>query len=322
MDLGSLPRIDAGTLDRLMPMRHAVTALVDALRAGVLTGGDAMPRTVTGVSSGQLLYMPAEFGPYAGVKLASVAPGNADLDLPRISGLYVLLDSATLLPLALLDGAALTSLRTPAVSALAVDRLAVPGAARLVVFGTGPQAWRHVEAMRTVRPVGHVGVVGRDPGRTEAFLTRCRDAGLPADRVGNDAVRDADLVLCCTTAREPLFPGRLVPAHATVVAVGSHEPDAREVDTDLVCGSTLVVESRSTALREAGDILLPLAEGKLRPDAIAGDLAELVGGRVDTGRPVPRLFKSVGMAWQDLAVAAAAYERLRAAPDRAAARSG
>ncbi|MFF4060701.1 ornithine cyclodeaminase family protein [Streptomyces sp. NPDC001668] len=311
MDLGSLPRIDAGTLGRLVPMRAAVTAVEEALRSGVLATGDPVPRTVTDVRAGQLLFMPAESGPYAGVKLASVAPGNTAVGLPRIAGLYVLLDGETLLPLALLDGTALTSLRTPAVSAVAVDRLAVPEAARLVVFGTGPQAWRHVEAMRVIRPVSHVGVVARDAGRISAFLDRCRDAGVRATGVGPEAVRDADIVLCCTTARQPLFPGRLVPDHATVVAVGSHEPDAREVDTELVRRSTLVVESRPVALSEAGDILLPVGAGELGADCITADLSELVAGRVDTARPGPRLFKSVGMAWEDLAVAAAAYERLR-----------
>ncbi|MFF7337741.1 ornithine cyclodeaminase family protein [Streptomyces sp. NPDC008163] len=313
-ELGPLPHIDAANLDRLMPMSRAVSALEDMLRAGVLDADDTMPRTAADVGAGQLLFMPAESGPYAGVKLVSVAPGNAARGLPRITGLYVLLDSETLLPRALLDGAALTALRTPAVSALAVDRLAVPEAARLVVFGTGPQAWRHVEAARLVRPVGDVGVVARDAGRISAFLDRCRGAGLRATRVGPEAVRQADIVLCCTTAREPLFPGRLVPGHATVVAVGSHEPDAREVDSELVRRSTVVVESRGAALREAGDIVLPVSAGEWRPESIAGDLAELVAGRVGIGPAVPRLFKSVGMAWEDLAVAAGAYERLRKSP--------
>ncbi|MGW6704000.1 ornithine cyclodeaminase family protein [Streptomyces sp. NPDC054956] len=307
MDLGSLRLIDAAELDRLVPMRRAIAAVEETLRGGAWDPERDVPRTVAEVGAGQLLFMPARLGPYAGVKLAAVAPGNAGLGLPRISGLYVLLDAGTLLPLALLDGTALTSLRTPAVSAAAVRALAVPDAAHLVVFGTGPQALRHVEAVRAVRPISRVSVVARHAGRGEAFAARCADAGVEAVAAGAGAVAVADVVVCCTTSREPLFPGHLVPGHATVVAVGSHEPDAREVDTELVCRSTLVVESRAAALAEAGDVIVPLREGAMTAGHIAGDLAELVTGRLAHDPSRPRLFKSVGMAWEDLSVAAAAY---------------
>jgi ornithine cyclodeaminase len=308
VDLAKLPIVDAGELDRLLPMGRAVDAVEEALRQGLPESADTMARGVVPVDAGQLLFMPAELGRYAGVKLAGVAPGNAGRGLPRITGVYVLLDAATLTPLALFDGAALTALRTPAVSAVAVRHLAVPDAARAVVFGTGPQAWRHVEAVRAVRPVTEVAVVGRDPGRTRGFVARCEAVGLRATASGADAVKDADIVLCCTSSAEPLFPGSLVPGHATVVAVGSHEPTAREVDTRLVRASTLVVERRSAALREAGDVLIPLRAGDIEAGHIAGDLVDLVADRVRTAEETPRLFKSVGMAWEDLVVAAAAYE--------------
>ena len=153
--------------------------------------------------------MPSATAAHAVVKLVTVG-GE-----PRIQGVCVVFDAATLAPVALVDGIALTNVRTPAVSALAVRALAAPDARRLLVFGRGPQAHGHVEAIRAVRPIEHVDMVGRD-----------------ADGV-DDLVAAADVVCCATTAREPLFDGSLVADHATVVAIGSHEPDAREVDDAL-----------------------------------------------------------------------------------------
>jgi ornithine cyclodeaminase/alanine dehydrogenase-like protein (mu-crystallin family) len=278
---------------------EAADVLERALRSGL--DPEAGPaRSVAEVPAGQILLMPAAVHGYAGVKIATVAPGNREL--PRIQGVYLLLDGRSLAPIALLDGVALTAIRTPAVSALAVRHLAAADASHLVVFGTGPQAWGHVRALCAVRPVDRVTVVGRSG--TAGFVARCRASGLHATAGTPDAVSGADIVACCTTAREPLFPGGLVPAHAVVVAVGSHEPDAREVDGDLVARSEVFVESRAAALREAGDLIIP---GVTRAPA---NLAELVTGtpRIDLDRP--RLFKSVGMAWEDLVVAVAAYERI------------
>ncbi|MEV0622190.1 ornithine cyclodeaminase family protein [Nonomuraea sp. NPDC050404] len=307
------PYLDAATLERLVPMDRAVTVLEDALRDGL--DPEATPqRSVVDVPAGQLLLMPAATRRYAGVKVAGVAPDNPGRGLPRIQGTYLLFDGDTLAPLAAMDGIALTSLRTPAVSALAVRHLAEPGARRLVVFGSGPQAWGHVLALREVRPVEEVTVVGRDADRAGALAGRCRALGLTAralaagdTREVERALGEADLVACCTTAREPLFPGKLARDGVTVVAVGSHEPDARELDGDLVARATVVVEARAAALEEAGDLLVPIHRGTITSRHIAGNLAELIAGRVVAGSG-PRVFKSTGMAWEDLVVAAAAYE--------------
>ncbi|KPI07542.1 ornithine cyclodeaminase/mu-crystallin [Actinobacteria bacterium OK074] len=283
----------------------SMAVAVDALRRSLLDGLDpeAGPaRTIVPVTAGQLLLMPAEWGAYAGVKVVAAAPGNAAHGLPRIQGNYLLLDGATLTPVALLDGIALTAVRTAAVSAVAVDALAAPDADTLVLFGTGPQARSHLEALRGVRPVREVVVVGRDPGRTRAFA---EESGA---RVGSARdVASADLVACCTTARTPLFDGSLLAATATVVAVGSHEPDAREVDDTTVARATVVVEAVSAALREAGDVIQAVAAGAVDPGSLLG-LAGLVRGTARPAPDRPRLFKGVGMAWQDLVVAAAHYE--------------
>ncbi|MET9882772.1 ornithine cyclodeaminase family protein [Streptomyces sp. NPDC006430] len=304
-----MPQFGADETAGLLTPAAAADALADALRNG-LDPETCPQRTALPVPGGELLLMPAASGAYAGVKIAGVAPGNPALGLPRITGSYLLLDGPTLRPLALFDGAALTTVRTPAVSALALRYLAPAGRAlRLVLFGAGPQAYGHLEAVRGVREVAGVTVVARNPAAAEKLVVHARTLGVPARAGTPTDVAEADLVVCCTTAREPLFDGRLVAPGATVVAVGSHEPNARETDTSLVRRAAVYVESRAAALREAGDLLVPEAEGAIGAGHISGTLADLVSGRMPAGAPssCPQLFKSVGMAWEDLAVAVAMY---------------
>jgi ornithine cyclodeaminase/alanine dehydrogenase-like protein (mu-crystallin family) len=274
----SLPFLDAGAI--------TVEQAADALEAALAGGLDPEAGPARGalpVGDGELLVMPAAAAGHAAVKLVTVGPRE-----PRIQGVCVLFDAATLAPAALLDGIALTNLRTAAVSALAVRRLAAPGARRLVVFGRGPQAHAHAEAMRAIRPIEHVDLLGRDAD----------------DRDG--LVAAADVICCCTTAREPLFDGRLVADHACVVAIGSHEPAARETDDALAARATVVVESRASALSEAGDVIGAIEAGVLSADELV-TLRDLVGGAAPA--PGPRLFKSTGMAWEDAVVAAAVRDR-------------
>jgi ornithine cyclodeaminase/alanine dehydrogenase-like protein (mu-crystallin family) len=290
---------------------RAVAALRAALAAGLDTESEP-PRSSVKLGRGEVLVMPSAAGPVAGVKLVSIVPGNPARGLPRIHGIYVLFDAETLVPRALLDGAALTALRTPAVSALGVDLVAPPGAERLVVFGTGPQAYGHVEALRAVRPLRSVRVVGRAPtsptsGRAsglDRFVRHFAAAGLDVAAAGPEAVAGADVVACCTTARTPLFPGELLPPHAVVVAVGSHEPDAREVDTETVRRCGALVESRAAATREAGDIMQAIAGRAIGEDDLV-TFADLVRGATPAR---PRLIKTVGMGWEDLVIAAAVVD--------------
>jgi ornithine cyclodeaminase/alanine dehydrogenase-like protein (mu-crystallin family) len=312
-DFASLPVVGAAALTDLLDEAAAVEALEQALRRG-LDPAVGPARSSMSLPGGELLVMPAGFAGYAAVKLAGVAPGNPALGLPRITGACLLLDSCSLVPLALFDAAALTALRTPAVTALAARRLAPPDAQHLLLFGTGPQARGHLRALRTVLPLlRRVTVVARHPDRAQSFAREAAAYGLRIDACTPDAVRaavaDADVICCCTTARTPLLDGADVAPDTLAIAVGSHEPDARELDTALVRRATVVVEDRATALREAGDLMIPLAEGAFAAADIHADLAELItGAPLPDGRP--RVFKSVGMAWQDLVVAAAAHRAL------------
>jgi len=306
--VSALPFLDAAAVAALSPL-EAVDALEGALRAGLDPDADP-PRQAVGTEAGEILIMASASPGAAGVKLVTVAPGNPDRGLPRIQGVYALFDPATLAPAALVDGIALTNLRTAAVSALAVRHLAAPRARRLLVFGTGAQGWAHVGALRAVAPdLERVDVVARDPARLRAFVARVQDEpGLEARAASPDAARDADLIVCATTARAPLFDGALVRAGATVVAIGSHEPAAREVDATLAGAATVVVESRGSALREAGDVIAAIDAGVLDADALV-PIAALVRGDAAAAPGRPRLFKSTGMAWEDLVVAAAVHAR-------------
>lgn len=303
------PFLGEADLAAALPVPAAIAALRRALRAGLDPDSDPA-RAVVPVGHGQLLLMPAQQERYVGVKIASVAPANPGAGLPRIQGHYLLFDARTLTPLALIDGVALTLVRTAAVSAVAANALAAEDAEHLVIFGTGPQASSHLDALRAVRPLSKVTVVGRTPERALHFadvLRRSHALDIKAGERG--AIATADLIACCTTARTPLFDGSRLPRRATVIAIGSHEPDAREVDTDTVSGSTVVVESRDVALREAGDVIHALNARALVADDLVS-LASLETGRIRVDTSRPRLFKSVGMAWEDLVLASAAYEAI------------
>jgi len=310
--MSELPWIGAAEMAALLPMALAVDAVEAALRSGLDPSAEPA-RTRVDTANGHLLLMPSEGREFVGVKIASVTPANPARGLPRIQAGYVLFDGPTLTPRALLDGAQLTLLRTPALSATAGRYLAQSEAHRLVVFGTGPQACAHVEALRAVRPIDDVTVIGRDPGRAAPLVEALCGAGIAAREGSRADVAGADVVVCATSSKKPVFDGTLLPESACVLACGSHEPDARELDNAVMSRGYVVVEDAATALRETGDVIGPVAEGALRPEELMG-LADVVTGRAVVPDDRPRVFTSVGMAWEDLAVAAAVYRRWSDAP--------
>lgn len=300
--------IGAEAMAALVSWGDAVSALRRALMEG-LDPERQPPRTAVPTQHGELLLMPAEYGGMTGVKVLSLAPGNEALGRPRIQATYILMDSETLTPRAHLDGAALTNLRTPALSAVAVDALAQPAAHRLVVFGAGPQAEGHVHALRSVRPVDDIRVISRSPEKAAALVARLEERGVRATAGAVEDVRAADIVVAATSAGEPLFEGGLVRDDAVIVAVGSHHPDRRELDSALMRRSTVVVEDVDTALREAGDVILAIADGALSASDLVplSDLIRARGVPPGSRGPGPAVFTSVGQGWQDLIVAQAAY---------------
>lgn len=297
----TLPFITAAQIVATLSHLDATRAIQQALRSG-LDPAAGPARITVPLDAGEFLLMPSEASGFAGVKVLSVAPNNPARGLERIQGVYLLLDSETLTPCALLDGAALTALRTPAVSAAAADLLAVETVEHLVVFGSGPQALGHVAAMRAIREIERVTLIARDADRAAvAARTVNAEVGTAAD------VATAQLIVCATTAREPLFDSGLVGDDACLIAVGSHEPDARELDSAIMARSLVVVEDRATALREAGGVVIPVAEGVLSSEALVS-LREFVAGEHTVDFSRPRVFTSTGMSWEDLVIAAAVYK--------------
>lgn len=304
-----LPFIEGVQLEQALDWPVVIDALEAALSSGSAPG-NTPGRSFASVDAGQLILMPGEVGGDVGVKVVSVAPQNPERGLPRIQGVHVVFDGATLAPRAIVEAATLTLRRTAGLSALALKYLAPDVADSLLVFGTGPQALAHVAAINAVRPLREVVVVGRRPRAVDGLVAEVTSLGLDARSGVADDVASVDLVACCTGASTPLFDSGRLRAEASVAAIGSHDPGAREVDTALVRGATVVVETRSSALRQAGDIVLAIADGVSESDAITAELAQLVGGELYPASGRPRLFKGVGEAWSDVVVAAAAVERV------------
>ena len=315
-----LDLLDGAAVEAALRPRDAVRAVEDALRGG-LDPSATPPRSAVPTTAGDLLLMPATGAGAVGVKVVGVAPGNAGRGLPRIQGVYILFDEATLTPRAVLDGAALTTLRTPAVSVAAV-RAALPRERRplrVVVFGAGPQGVGHLRTLADTLPPGtgdrpalDVTVVVRDV--TRAVLPALDGVSTQLVDAAGDAVRaalsGADLVLCATTARRPLFGADAVADTAVVVAVGAHELEAWEVDPALAARAQVVVEDRVTALREAGVVRAAVAAGQVAANDVV-PMRDIVTGTVAVASDRPLLFVSVGMAWEDLVVARRVHEAYR-----------
>lgn len=298
--------IDAAGFHRLLSVGAAVEALQNGFRARERPQVPLRTALTVG-ADGSLLVMPAVAGRTAGVKLVTLDPGNPARGLPLVGGVYVLFDPRTLQPQAVIDGPALTALRTSAVSALATRYLARPGCRRLMLVGAGVQARAHLHAMRAVLDLEELLVVGRTAANVDALVAEARGLGMAAAPATPADASRAEVICLCTTSDVPVLDGAAVAPGTHVNAVGAYRPDARETDDALVRRARIVVEDRATALAEAGDLRIPIDAGVVTPDAVVADLWELVAGR-----PVRRsavdvtLFKSVGLAYEDLVVASAA----------------
>jgi ornithine cyclodeaminase/alanine dehydrogenase-like protein (mu-crystallin family) len=306
---GDLPHLDGERLRRALPTEAAIDALEQAF------GGDELPqapvRSVHAAQGAELLLMPAWGSVGIGVKLLTVESRNPARGLPLIHGVYVLFAADGKQPVATIDGGALTAVRTAALSALGTRHLARADARSVVLFGAGRQARAHLEALRAVRPLERVTIVGRDPARARALRAHAETLGLDA-RVGDASdVRTADIVCCCTTSTEPVVRGELLAPGTHVIAMGAYRPDMREVDVATLRRARVLVESREAALEEAGDFLIPMAAGEWEASGIDAELSEVVRGparRRDDDEVT--LLKTVGLASEDLVVAHAAAQRL------------
>ncbi|WP_127817766.1 ornithine cyclodeaminase family protein [Microbacterium sp. CPCC 204701] len=294
--LGGALAIDADLIARAVRPSAAMDAILSAARSEL----SEMPaRTVHSLGTGEVFLMPAHAEADVGIKILSLQRSNPRRGLPAVQGVHLVLDATTMSLRAILDGAALTTLRTPAVPLAVVrDRLIAPGRpVSAVVYGTGPQGRSFVRSIRDIVAVSSLSVVSRRDVTIEGAVTV-----RPGSAEERDALATADLVACATSSVTPIFDGMLLGPRTTVVAVGAHEAGARELDARVFDGATVVVEDRDTALREAGDVILAIAAGATDAADLV-QIADIARGNIDLRLPSRVVVKTTGLAWQDVVVA-------------------
>ena len=304
--------LNTAQVTMLLPMEECVDVMSRVLAA--LARGDAIQplRTILRLphERGVFGVMPAQVDdPDAfGVKVITVFPGNEGSRFDSHQGAVLLFEPEHGTLAAIMDASAMTAIRTAAVSAVATRLLARDDAGDLAILGSGVQARTHLEAMRVVRKIRRVRVWSRHQTHQRAFAAWAGqrfgcEVETPAS--GRDAVAGADIICTVTSSRTPVLAGDWVAAGAHINAVGASLRDTRELDTDAVVQARLYVDRRESALNEAGDFLIPLAEGAITDAHILGEVGELLLGRA-VGRQGPSdvtLFKSLGLAVEDVAAA-------------------
>ena len=302
----------------LLPVGECIDVMAEALAA--LTRGDVtMPlRTIVWLPqrNGFLVSMPVALEPdgMAAFKLLTVFPENRVVGIESHQGAVLLFELEHGRLLSILDATSITAIRTAAVSGVATRLLAREDAGDLAILGSGTQAGTHLEAMRAVRPIRRVRVWSRSEDNARRFAERASAShGIEVEpcATAEDAVTGADLICTTTASREPVLRGEWLAPGAHVNAVGAVGADARELDTEAIRRSRLVVDRRESAVNEAGEFVLAKAEGAIGDDHIVGELGELVTGAVP-GRTSPEeitVFRGLGIAVEDLAAAQTIHRR-------------
>ena len=307
---------------RALPMAGAMEAVASAF-AQLADGQAQVPlrsRVEAPAHEGVGLFMPAYLAgsDALGLKTLTLFPHNPERHgLPAIAALVVLFDATTGQPLALLEGGYLTALRTGAASGLATRLMARDDAHTLVLFGAGAQALTQVWAVCEARAIERVWLINRSTEHAERLAAELCAFGppIPEDiRMADDAaaaLADADVVCCATASPTPLFAAGAVRAGTHINGIGSYLPTMHEVPPETVARSRVVVDQRTAAWAEAGDLLIAREQGLFGEEHVVAELGEVVLGRVPgrTDAQQVTFFKSVGVAVQDVAVAHAAYER-------------
>lgn len=310
--------ISGSEVRRLLPYTDCVAAIDSAMRrvsAGEvllpLRHGMALPnaRGALGMMPGYLAD-PECFG----IKLVSLFPGNAARGLSTHMGLYVLYEAQSGRPLAVMEAATLTAVRTAAASVVATRALARDDARILTIVGAGEQAAAHLEAFQAVRPFGEIRIWGRDAAGAARFAARFD--GLAGARVSaatrlQTALGGADVVCTVTSATQPVVTGRDIRPGTHLCLVGSSFPDRREVDDDCVAMARFFVDYRESARAQAGELLHAIQAGRVTWEHVRAEIGEVLSGAA-AGRLSPddvTVYKSLGVAAQDLAAAMLVYRR-------------
>jgi len=311
--------INHAEVEELLPMNECIEVMEKAFMA--LARGDVEQplRTIfrPGTVKGVMAMMPAYRGgdaPLFGLKAICVFPGNAAIGKDAHQGAVVLFDGTTGELIAVVNASAITAIRTAAVSALATKVLANQTAATLAIIGAGVQARAHLSAIACVRKLQHVRVVARRPDRAEQFADEMKSevkCHIEAFDTVEAAVRDADIIVTATTSRDAVVRREWIADGAHINAIGTFSPKARELDTATMVSSTLFVDRRESAFNEAGDYLIAAGEGAIGPDTIRAELGEVLIGKHPGRTSVEEItiFKSLGLAMEDLAAAEYCYRK-------------
>jgi alanine dehydrogenase len=312
--------LGGGDIKALLPMAACIELMRTTMIAVSEGRARVPPRTVLGVSSGGLLgNMPGYLAEPEcfGVKLLSLFPGNPAAGLSSHLGLVLLFEPKHGLPVAMLDAAELTAIRTAAVSALATQLLARADAGDLAILGSGEQARSHLEAMQVVRPLLRIRIWSRTTAHAEGFAVAQSKPHAPKIEVAASAeaaVRGADLICTVTGSPEPILRGDWIAPGAHLNVVGASRIAASEIDTAAVAKSRCFVDLRQSAELEAGELRRALDAGAITPDHVLGEIGEVAKGTV-AGRRTPQditLFKSLGISPEDLAAAHYVLQRAEA----------
>lgn len=329
--------LNAAEVQQSLPMSQAVAAMKEAFAA--LHSGRAivpprghlestaqdgitlvMPARVDDLDTGESDASEAGSGSALTVKVVSVFTRNVDRGAPRINAAVLVLDPETGIPVAMLEGATLTAIRTAAASGAATDLLARPGAHQLAILGAGVEARTHIRAVCAVRPVEAIRVYSPTRANVETLIEEMSaDDTMSATITAADspayAVRDADVVCTVTTSTTPVFSDGDLAERVHINAVGSFKPHVVEIPAETVCRARVFVDSREAAWDEAGDLIQPLEAGLITKDHVLaemGELVELAGrGIFHSGKGGVTLFKSVGVAVQDTVAAAVALRNAK-----------
>jgi len=311
-----VPYLSAADLERLLDY----PSLVDALAQGFAADWTVPVRhhysiSISGEAAQTLLLMAAwDAGQAIVMKLATITPGNGPRGLPAVNAVYLLVDGPTGQPRALMDGAVLTVRRTAAASALAARYLARKEASVMLMVGAGALSRPFIEAHLSQHPIKRVYLWAREAAKRETKAKELAALGLPVEPAGDleQAVRGADIISCATLSTAPLVKGAWLKPGAHLDLVGAFTPEMRECDDEAVTRASLFCDTRAGALKEGGDLVIPLKAGVIKESSVKADLADLARG-VHKGRASAdeiTLFKSVGTAVEDFAAARLAMTRL------------
>jgi alanine dehydrogenase len=306
-------------VNSILSMAESIGAVEDAFREFAL--GTATMPTRLGLSipekQGWLGVMPAYLA-HAGsltTKVVTVYQNNATRHgIPNVLAAVILNNVETGRVEAIMEGSQITAMRTGAVSGVATKYLARTNAKRLGIFGAGVQARRQFQAVREVREIRSVSVYDTRKEMTRDFIaeiTARADVKVSVASTPEEVVRDSDIIVTATTSATPVFNGRNIKPGTHINAIGAFTPSTREVDSETVSTSKIVVDSLDAALAEGGDIIIPLKEGVIRREDVWAELGEIVTGKKPgrTSEEEKTLFKSVGLGIQDAAVALVVFKK-------------